>query len=159
MKYIIFWHTVKRGCAADHLPGLFPNPRVAERFNLGWHSHHHIHGPPTSLPPPPRACSDPHTRSICINRSMRAHVLPQNPCTASLSILTCYTGAEHPSGGLKCFWGERRHPSAADFYKANDQIWINKSCFLQCKMLNSDADSDLRSGKKKQSHWRLCGEI
>lgn len=89
--------------------------------NLGWHSRQHIHNPLG-------ACSDPHTGFICINKSIQTNVLAQNSSTAAYRCW-CVTQAKHPSGRLTCFWAEHDHPSAEDFYKPNNLIWINKSCF------------------------------
>lgn len=77
---------------------------------------------------PRRALFDPRTGFICINQSILAHVLAQNPSIPAYQYWHT-TQAKHPSGCLTCFWARHHHPSVLDFYKPNDLIWINKSCF------------------------------
>ena len=117
--------------------------------NLGWHSHRHIHGPP-------RARSDPRGGFICIRQSIRTHVLAQNPSIPAYQYWHA-TQAKHPSGSPTCFWVKHRHPSALDFYKPNDLIWINKSRFqtfggVDMQKLHPSTSSDLRSRTSKNNH-------
>lgn len=87
---------------------------------------------------PLRAHSDPHTGFICINQSMLTRVLALNPSIAAHQYWHVIQ-AKHPSGSLTCFGAKHHHLSVLDFYKPNDQIWINKGVFKR------DTSTDLHS--------------